>query len=88
MTTEHLRQTLQRYHKDLKKRGYEEKRNDVAETVDEMMNHLCWMASYAQNFLNDQDQDKAHRWLGFIQGVCWAKGVFTIKEMREHNTAQ
>ena len=29
--------------------------------------------------------EKAMRWLGFIQGVLFAKGVYTIDEMREHN---
>ena len=29
--------------------------------------------------------EKANRWLGFIQGVLFTKGVYTIDEMREHN---
>lgn len=26
------------------------------------------------------------RWLGFIQGILWSNGLFTIDEMRKHNT--
>ena len=29
--------------------------------------------------------DKANRWLGFVQGVLFCKGIFTIDQMREHN---
>lgn len=30
------------------------------------------------------DTLKQHRWLGFIQGVFWDMGIYTIDEMREH----
>lgn len=29
--------------------------------------------------------EKVHRWLGFIQGILWTQGIFTINEMREQN---
>lgn len=28
---------------------------------------------------------KAFRWLGFVQGVCWRTGVYTIDNLRDHN---
>lgn len=27
---------------------------------------------------------KAHRWLGFVQGVLWTQGIYTIDELRAH----
>lgn len=36
-------------------------------------------------FIEEGSQDKAMRWLGFVQGVLYCKGVYTIEEMREHN---
>lgn len=30
-------------------------------------------------------KEKFMRWLGFVQGVLWVNGVYTIDEMREHN---
>jgi hypothetical protein len=30
-------------------------------------------------------REKAHRWLGFIQGVLWMTGVFTLDELKEHS---
>lgn len=30
-------------------------------------------------------REKAHRWLGFIQGVLWMAGVFSLDELKEHS---
>ena len=30
-------------------------------------------------------REKAHRWLGFIQGVLWMAGCFTLDELKEHS---
>lgn len=30
--------------------------------------------------------DKVNRWIGFMQGVLWDHGSFTLNEMRKHNT--
>lgn len=32
--------------------------------------------------------EKAMRWLGFVQGVLFFSGVYTIDEMRAHSTSQ
>ena len=32
-----------------------------------------------------QRWSKIHRWIGFIQGVLWVEGIYTIDEMGEHN---
>jgi hypothetical protein len=29
--------------------------------------------------------EKAHRWLGFVQGVLWTQGIFTIDQLRDDN---
>ena len=28
---------------------------------------------------------KAMRWLGFIQGICYAKRIFTLEELKKHS---
>lgn len=44
------------------------------------LGHLRWMI---QHLLNDFAQDeKAHRWLGFIQGIMVANGLITVTEER------
>jgi hypothetical protein len=48
--------------------------------------HLMWMCDKAEFELVPQGQvDKAMRWLGFIQGVLCARGVFTLDELRAHS---
>jgi len=33
-------------------------------------------------------REKLMRWIGFMQGVLWAQGAFTIDELREMNTRE
>lgn len=32
-----------------------------------------------------EDVEKLMRWLGFIQGVLWAKQLYTLEELKSHN---
>ena len=36
-------------------------------------------------FIEEGRIEKYMRWLGFIQGTLWAKGYFTIEQLKEHN---
>lgn len=48
--------------------------------------HLMWMCDKAEfEFIPQNQVDKAMRWLGFIQGVLCARGVFTLEELRAHS---
>jgi hypothetical protein len=48
--------------------------------------HLVKMCQTVQEMLSKEAElDKVNRWLGFIQGVLWCEGLFSINEMREHN---
>ena len=92
MTTDKAKQVLIAYREYLQQTAgvsaVQEASGDVliTEPDDDLVNHLCWMAEKAQEFLDKpEDVDKAHRWLGFIQGAFWLLGDFTIDEMREHN---
>lgn len=46
--------------------------------------HLLTMCDLAQDWLDRGQVDKANRWIGFIQGVLWSWGVFTIGDLRQH----
>ena len=45
--------------------------------------HIAWMCTEAQKFINVGEFDKANRWLGFIQGYLWAHGCFSINDLRD-----
>ena len=74
----------QDYDELLKNDGYEIKHRE--KNGDGDMNHIRWMINEIPKLIDDPYKiEKANRWLGFIQGVLWNKGYFTIEEMKGHN---
>lgn len=47
--------------------------------------HAMWMCSEAKKFISQGRQAKAYRWIGMIQGLLWAHGIFSIAELKSHN---
>ena len=51
------------------------------------LDHLLWMIAQMykgmQPGVNAWDAQKLNRWLGFIQGVLWMGGAYTIDELRQ-----
>ena len=51
----------------------------------DQLRHLQTMIPKAIGFFQEGRREKGFRWLGFIQGVLWTQGVYTIEEMKNHN---
>ena len=51
----------------------------------EGISHLRWMLGEIENFTADGRADKVNRWLGFVQGVLWGAGVYSLSELVTHN---
>jgi len=51
--------------------------------VGEKVRHLRWMLECIPGL---PDDGKVNRWLGFVQGVLSALGMYTIDELRDHVT--
>lgn len=47
--------------------------------------HLRWMCQQIPGFLAEGRADKAQRWLGFVQGVLWSLGDYSLDELKEHS---
>jgi hypothetical protein len=45
--------------------------------------HVYWMLGQMKGMV--EDSEKFARWLGFVQGVLWMEGLYSIDELREHN---
>ncbi len=43
------------------------------------------MLPRVREFVAADEMGKAFRWLGFMQGMLWCEGVYTIDEMRAQN---
>lgn len=53
-----------------------------------MLDHI---EKAVQDFVKDGNTakwEKAQRWIGFVQGVFWSAGVYTITDIEEHNRGQ
>jgi hypothetical protein len=48
------------------------------------LSHAMWMCGEVKR-LAATDLAKANRWFGFVQGICWTMGIFSVTEMRGHN---
>lgn len=54
-------------------------------TEREALAHCHAMLDEMEEFVRQKRLDKAFRWLGFIQGVLWSQGVFTLEQFKSHN---
>ena len=52
----------------------------------EVMNHALWMCDETAGFIKQNRLAKAYRWIGMIQGILFMGGVFSIAELKEHNS--
>jgi hypothetical protein len=51
----------------------------------EQLEHIEWMLTQIPIFLKAGRKEKANRWLGFVQGVLWARKIYMIEDMKGHN---
>jgi hypothetical protein len=47
--------------------------------------HVWWMITTLRDFIHEGRMEKAFRWLGFIQGVLWACGMYSVEDLAGHN---
>lgn len=47
--------------------------------------HFRFMCIEAQRFVDEGRIEKAMRWLGFLQGVLWARNFFTLDDLKNHS---
>lgn len=49
------------------------------------LNHILTMLPKMEVFIEEGRIEKTMRWLGFIQGILWSWGIFTLEELKLHN---
>jgi hypothetical protein len=49
------------------------------------LGHCLGMIPKMVEFVDEGRIEKAFRWLGFIQGVLWAHGAYSLEDMKNHN---
>lgn len=78
MTDDKIRYVLDLYERELIPR-----RNAIFDA--DSIRHLLEMIPRIRGFLTDGRHDKVFRWLGFMQGVLWHLGIYTLEELKTHN---
>src|SRR4051812_13495948 len=79
MTGEHVCSVASLYNANLRAARIDEKEDGHP------LEHARWMCRRIVEMVRERDYDKASRWLGFVQGVLWVQGVYSITTMRVHN---
>ncbi len=49
------------------------------------LEHCHGMLDQMVEFVRDDRMGKAFRWLGFIQGALWSRGIYTLTELMNHS---
>lgn len=47
--------------------------------------HALVMLTKMRVMLTEGKDSKFFRWLGFVQGIMWSTGLYSIDELRSHN---
>lgn len=49
------------------------------------LEHCHGMLDKIVEFVRENRMEKTFRWLGFIQGVLWSNGIYTLEDLKNHN---
>lgn len=88
VTLKHLRALFQRYYREICEEHAVDKwlLNEADDT------HVLSMCNKVRLFLASpcppRTKDKGMRWLGFIQGLLYAHGIYTLEELKLHNRSK
>jgi hypothetical protein len=48
------------------------------------LQHCGWMLDQMVGLIRNNEIEKAHRWLGFVQGTLWVLRIYSIDELKGH----
>lgn len=92
MSPEQIAAACQKYDRILEEKGFQSVKNQFGDFKEARLGHVRWMCAEVGGFVeygvanSDQEKiEKAHRWLGFIQGVMHCYDVMTISDMKDDN---
>ena len=89
MKSEKVRQVISLYRSKFIELDVEQKdysHDDVLVCTNDALPHCYGMLDKMEGFIDEGRLDKVYRWLGFVQGVLWAEGIYTLTELMNHNT--
>lgn len=84
MTAEKVQEVLELYETKLHAEIWGTGRHKAINRPSHLL-HALGMIPQVYLFRKEGRIEKAFRWLGFIQGILYCEGVYTIEEMKNHN---
>lgn len=91
MTSKQISELAQLYYERLRNRGCSPSRMDINEALhDEQthLNHVMWMCRQIIDDRVGETIEKEMRWLCYVQGVLSTLGVFSVNQLRWHNSPE
>lgn len=94
MTEEKIRQVINIYRREFARQNIVAKDYDHNKEIPSELDcyggtnalkHCAGMLDKMDGFIAEGRMDKVYRWLGFVQGVLWARGWFTLDTLKNHN---
>lgn len=58
---------------------------ELQDYEDGPLGHCKEMIPKMDVFIDEGRREKFFRWLGFLQGVLWMEGMYTLEELKDHN---
>ncbi|MEK7608615.1 MAG: hypothetical protein AAB495_03470 [Patescibacteria group bacterium] len=52
------------------------------------LEHCYGMLDQMVEFVRQGKLEKVFRWLGFLQGVLWSNGIYTLAALKDHNQSK
>ncbi len=71
------------FKKGIKKKDYPH--GVLLQSIEDGLQHCHGMLDKITEFVEQDRMGKAFRWLGFIQGVLWLSGIYTLNDLKNHN---
>jgi len=90
VTKEKALEVVSRYRRKYEELNVSKKKHDYDSflTPSETAEHCHAMLDDIEIFLGQGRTEKAFRWLGFVQGCLFKDGIYTIKELKDHNRSK
>lgn len=88
MTSEKILKVIETYRKLFVERGIgkiDYPHDHLLDRAEVGLSHCHGMLDQMVEFAREGRLDKAFCWLGFVQGVLWVNGIYTLTELKDHN---
>jgi hypothetical protein len=90
MTSDKVLEVIQVYRKKFESMRYQKIECPHNKKVEQhepwvALNHCYNMLETMEGFVREGRMDKVFRWLGFVQGVLWVNGVYSLEELKNHS---